>query len=147
MASEDTIRLEIVTPYDLIYDGHVDMVVVTAADGEIGILPGHTAMFAALKDGETRFRIGEEWQVLSSSIGYAEISPDLTIVVVNSAEWLDKIDVARAQRSLERAQKRLADPQTSILERRRSYNSVARATNRIKVAVRYGKSKKHTGET
>ena len=57
MAFEETIRLEIVTPYDLLYDGQVDMVVVTAADGEIGILPGHTAMFVALKDGEIRFRI------------------------------------------------------------------------------------------
>ncbi|MDD2457736.1 MAG: ATP synthase F1 subunit epsilon [Eubacteriales bacterium] len=146
MAVDETIRLEIVTPYDLIYDGHVDMVVVTAADGEIGILPGHTAMFAALKDGEIRFRIDEDWQILSSSIGYAEISPDLTIIVVNSAEWLDKIDIARAEKSLERARNRLADPQTSILERRRSNNSVARATNRIKVATRYGKERKQHPE-
>lgn len=146
MAVDETIRLEIVTPYDLIYDGHVDMVVVTAADGEIGILPGHTAMFAALKDGEIRFRIDEDWQILSSSIGYAEISPDLTIIVVNSAEWLDKIDIARAEKSLERARKRLADPLTSILERRRSYNSVARASNRIKVATRYDKERKQHAE-
>jgi len=87
MAADETIRLEIVTPYELIYDGHVHMVVITAADGELGILPGHTAMFAALKDGEIRFRINDDWQILSSSIGYAEISPDLTIIVVNSAEW------------------------------------------------------------
>jgi len=86
MAADETIRLEIVTPYELIYDGHVHMVVITAADGELGILPGHTAMFAALKDGEIRFRINDDWQILSSSIGYAEISPDLTIIVVNSAD-------------------------------------------------------------
>ncbi len=146
MAFEETIRLEIVTPYDLLYDGQVDMVVVTAADGEIGILPGHTAMFVALKDGEIRFRIGEDWQVLSSSIGYAEISPEMTIAVVNSAEWLEKIDVERAQRALERAKSRLADPQTSVLERRRSYNSLARATNRLRVAARYSKDKTHGGD-
>jgi F-type H+-transporting ATPase subunit epsilon len=137
MPGDGKIRLEIVTPYELLFDGSVDMVIITASDGELGILPGHTAMFAALKDGEIRLRTGDDWQVLASSIGYAEIAPSEVIIVINAAEWADKIDVARARRSQERATSRLSDPQISDLERRRTRQALERANNRLRVAERY----------
>jgi F0F1-type ATP synthase epsilon subunit len=66
-AGDGKIRLEIVTPYELLFDGSVDMVIITASMAN-GYSAGHTAMFAALKDGEIVSGQANDWQVLASSI-------------------------------------------------------------------------------
>lgn len=135
MAENRKIHLEIVTPYDLFYTGEVDMLVVTAKDGEIGVLPGHTVMFAALRPGELRAQIDGNWRIAAATQGYVEISPEKAIVVVNAAEWVEDIDVARAKGALGRAEARLADPDTAPLFRKRAETAVERAHNRLKIVA------------
>lgn len=145
MALADQIHLEIVTPYDLFFDGYVDMVIVTAKDGEIGILPGHTAVMAALRPGEIRFKIGNEQKVAATTNGYAEIAADRTIVVVNAAEWATDIDLSRAKDSLSRAEKRLSNHESEPLDKSHAQHAIVRARNRIKVATDHaGPAKKKT---
>jgi F-type H+-transporting ATPase subunit epsilon len=135
--ADKMLHIEIVTPYEMFYEGPADMVVVTSKDGEIGVLPGHTPLIAALTPGEVRLRISGEWRVLAASNGYAEIGPELTVIVVNAAEWPDQIDVERAQKALARAEARLADPQLSALEKTHAKHSIVRAKARLKVASKY----------
>jgi F-type H+-transporting ATPase subunit epsilon len=53
--------------------------------------------------------------------------------VTDSAEWADEIDLSRAKAALERAQKRL-EKRDSELDYARAFNSLSRATNRIRIA-------------
>ena len=138
MPGFDRIRVEVVTPYELLFNEKVDMVVLSATDGEIGVLPGHTAMFAALKSGELRIKMGDQWRIAVTTNGYAEIAADMVIVVVNAAEWADSINVVRAQKSLERAEERFADPQTSAIEKTHARHAIERAKARLKVAEQHG---------
>lgn len=131
--ADPKMHVSIVTPYSLFFEGDVEMVVLTAIDGEIGIQPGHTPLIAALLPGEIRLRQENTWHILSSTRGYAEIGPDQILVVVTAAEWPDQIDVARARMALNRAQQRLADPATPEQEILRSRFSVLRAKARLKV--------------
>lgn len=140
MPEFERIRLEVVTPYELFFDDRVDMVVVTAIDGEIGILPGHTAMIAALFSGELRIKTGDQWRVAVTTNGYAQIAPEQVIVVVNAAEWADDINVVRAQESLERAEIRYASQETSAIEKTHARHAIERAKARLKVA------EKHAGQ-
>ena len=111
----------------------------TCKDGEIGILPGHTPLIAALTPGEIRLKIDQQWKVVAASNGYAEVGPELTIIVVNSAEWPDDIDVRRAEKALARAEARLIDPKTSAQEKAHARHSIARAKARLSVAKKYAK--------
>ncbi len=134
---ENTLYVEIVTPYGMFYAGQVEMVVVTCKDGEIGILPGHTSLVAALVPGEVRIKVDGEWHYALATNGYAEIGSELTIIVVSAAEWPDQIDTARAERALARAEARLKDPSTTPQEFNRSTHSVQRARARLKVAAQH----------
>ncbi len=139
---DKTLYVQIVTPYDMFFEGQVEMVVLTSKDGEIGIMPGHTPLIAALVPGEIRLRIDQQWRVMSASNGYAEIGPELTMIVVNAAEWPDQIDVRRAEKALSRAQERLTDLKSTTQDKAHARHGIARAKARIKVAAKYADAAK-----
>lgn len=135
--AEKTLHVEIVTPYEMFFEGMVEMIIVTGKDGEIGILPGHSPLIAALVPGEVRIKVNGQWKVASLTNGYAEIGPTLSIIVVSAAEWPEQINLARAEKALARAEARLEDPATTAQERTRSRHGAERARARIKVAAKY----------
>ncbi len=134
MPESSTMRVEIVTPYSLFYEGQVEMVVMTAKDGEVGIMPKHAPMIVAIVPGEIRILANGQWRALSSSNGYAEVSGDLTMIIVNAAEWAEDIDIPRATKALERAEQRLHSSATSAAERVHARHAVQRARARLHVA-------------
>lgn len=143
MADQHTMHVEIVTPYQMFFEGPVEMLVITSKDGEVGIMPGHTPLMVALTPGEIRIKINEKWRVAASSSGYAEVSPELTIVIVNAAEWAEEIDVKRAKQALERAEKRIHDQDTHSVEKIHARHGIQRARARLHVAEKYGHSSLH----
>ena len=130
------VHVEIVTPYELFYEGDVDQIILPATDGEIGILPGHVPVIVALNPGEIRMKDGSKYLYVSASDGYADIEIDNAIVVIGSAEWPEQIDLNRASLALERAQQRVHAPETPSREVERAKRSILRAKARIKVAGR-----------
>lgn len=126
------------TPYQMFFEGPAEMLVLTSKDGEVGILPGHTPLMVALTPGELRIKADGEWRIAAASNGYAEVTPELTIVVVNAAEWAGDIDVKRAQKALERAEKRFHDQATPSAEKVHARHGVQRARARLHVAAKYG---------
>ncbi len=127
------IQLDIVTPYGIFFQGQVQQVVLPAADGEIGILPGHTPMIAALVPGQIRLSTARGELSLYAGNGYAEIGASLIILVISAAEWDQEIDEARAEAALARAQERLADARTSSQEKAQAERARQRAQARLKV--------------
>ncbi|MBP8989707.1 MAG: ATP synthase F1 subunit epsilon [Clostridia bacterium] len=130
---QNAIYVEIVTPYGMFFEGPAEMVVVTSKDGQIGIMAGHTPLIAALTPGEIRMLIKGSWRILSATNGYAEIGPELMIIVVNAAEWPEQIDLGRAEAALARAEKRYHDPSSSSQEKIHARHAIERAKARIKV--------------
>jgi F-type H+-transporting ATPase subunit epsilon len=141
--ADRTLQIEIVTPYGMFYEGPTEMAVVTCKDGEIGILPGHSPLIAALVPGEIRLKIDQTWRIAAATNGYAEIGPELTIIVVNAAEWPEQIDVRRAEKALARAEARLKDPKVSAQDKNHARHGVSRAKARLKVANKYMQSASH----
>ncbi|NLV47743.1 MAG: ATP synthase F1 subunit epsilon [Clostridiaceae bacterium] len=128
---------EVVTPYGLLYDGPVEMVVMTAKDGEIGILPGHAPVFVALTPGEIRLKVDGTWRAMAATNGYAEIGPEMVIIIVNAAEWADQIDLPRAKAALSRAESKYHDPESSSMEKKHARHGIERAKARICVFEKY----------
>lgn len=135
--ADKTMHVEIVTPYGMFFEGPIEMAVITCKDGEIGVLPGHSPLIAALTPGEIRLKIDQQWRVAAATNGYAEIGPELTIIVVNAAEWPEQIDIPRAEKALARAEAKLRDPKLSVQDKNHARHGVSRAKVRLKVAKKY----------
>jgi len=133
-----TMMLEVVTPYHHFFEGKVDYVVLSALDGELGILPGHAPVVVALAPGISHISVNGEKRYAVMMEGYAEIGPYMTVVVCNAAEWPEDIDVVRAQSAYVRALKRYRDESLNSRERVFARHSMRRAKMRLKLVSDHG---------
>ncbi|MDR2648655.1 MAG: ATP synthase F1 subunit epsilon [Clostridiales bacterium] len=128
------LRLKIITPLRLLYNDDVEMVILRAAFGDMGILPGHEVCAAVLGYGPLRI-LGEgakenELAVLG---GLAEILNDRVTVLSNAAEWPNEIDRVRAEAAKARAEQRMLK-KTNDTDMQRAELSLRRALVRIEVS-------------
>lgn len=129
---ENKILLEIVTPYGLIFSEEVDEVTGTGSEGEFGILPGHVPFVTTLKVGMLIAKTGKESKYFFVNWGYAEIGADKVMVLADSAERSEEIDVDRAKEAMKRAEERLKKCENCDFNRAEA--SLERAATRIQVA-------------
>ena len=137
------LRLELVAPAGLVYEGDVEMVVIPAITGEVGILPRHAPLVAQLSIGRLRaLEQGGEWLTFAVAEGFAKVQFNKVIVLADAAEEASHIDVERVHRSIERATKRLemyhagTVPEDEDVDTYREQLALRRAHNRLKVAER-----------
>jgi len=80
------IDLEIVSPEKLLLSRVVDMVVIPAEDGEMGVLPQHAPMIVTLREGVIRlYTDGKVTDQLQVSGGFAEVTPLRVTVLADAA--------------------------------------------------------------
>jgi F-type H+-transporting ATPase subunit epsilon len=100
------IKLRIVSP-DQVVSQEVDEVSLPGVEGDLGILPGHTPLFTALRTGPMWYRQGTEKHFLALSIGFVEVLPDAVSVLAQVAERAEDLDQARADAGMKRAEEML----------------------------------------
>ena len=138
MTLPQSIQLEIVTPENQLYSGPVHSVTVPSTQGYLGILPGHAPLLAELGIGEISFAHGEGTGNVASSWGFVEVLPDRVVILAQTAELAEQIDVSRAERAKVRAEKLLASKDPNI-DFARAQLAVLRAVARLNVAARGSK--------
>ncbi|OGR25030.1 MAG: ATP synthase F1 subunit epsilon [Desulfobacterales bacterium RIFOXYA12_FULL_46_15] len=125
--------LEVVTPQKSVVSEEVEIVVAPGSEGEFGALKGHTTFLTSLKLGTLRYKdsAGKERYVFING-GFAEVLPTKVTILAESAERRKDIDVERAVKAKERAEKRLASrsPETDLV---RAEAALRRALHRIKI--------------
>jgi F-type H+-transporting ATPase subunit epsilon len=134
--AEKVLKVEIASPDRLIYSGEAESLVAPGAEGELGILPRHTHLMAALTPGEIRLRQGGKTLIYAISSGFMEVSPKKVLILADSAEQAGDISVERANKALERAKKRLKEVKSGDINPDRAKLALLRAINRLKVARR-----------
>lgn len=100
-----TIQCEIVTQERAVFSGEVDSVNVPGVEGRMGILPKHTALLTTLSFGEVIVKVDGQEQFFAIGGGILEIQPDKIVILADSAEHADEIDVERAAEARRRAEK------------------------------------------
>lgn len=126
--------LKIIAANRVFFSGKCESLIVPAFDGQKEILAHHEAMVIAVDDGEMRFRPeGGKWQNAVVGMGFVQIANNRVILLVETAERPEEIDVARAREAKLRAEEQLRQKQ-SIQEYYHSSASLARAMARIKEA-------------
>ncbi len=143
MAQEESpyLRLELVAPAGPVFEGDVEMVVLPAVTGELGILPQHAPLVAQLSIGRLRvLKAGGDWITFAVAEGFAKVQFNKVIVLADAAEEASQIDAERAKKSIERATQRLemhrqgAVPEDEDVDPYREQLALRRARNRLKVA-------------
>lgn len=104
-----SIQCDIVTQERLVFSGQVDMVSLPGTEGRMGILPDHMPMLTTLDFGEVKVRLGDQEEFYAIGGGFAEIQPDRVIILADSAEHADEIDLGRAQQAREQAEKAMKE--------------------------------------
>ena len=130
------IHLEVVTPSGAVVSEEVDIVTAPGVGGEFGVLANHAPFLSTIKTGTLSFKKEKTTKYLMVSGGFTEVSNNKITFLVESAEFGQDIDVDRAMRAKERAEKRLVQAQqaTERINRVRAEAALQRAMARIKVA-------------
>jgi len=89
------LRLNIMTPEHRLYCEDVDMVIAPGMEGQLGILPHHAPLIAALTRGVVRVRCGAKEESFAISSGFMEVQHNQVTVLANTAERAEGIDWSR----------------------------------------------------
>jgi F-type H+-transporting ATPase subunit epsilon len=107
-------QFEIVTAERQVYSDEVDIVVAPGSEGQLAILPHHAALITTLQPGELTVRRGGNEVNLVISGGFLDVNDDKVIILADTAERIEEIDVARAEQARLRAEQRLRDSRNEI---------------------------------
>lgn len=134
-------KLEIVTVERKVYEADdVDLVTAPGVEGYMGILPRHTPVLTALRPGELIIKRGPVEEPFAIGGGYMEVLPNKVIVMAETAEHVDEIDLERAEAAQRRAQELLREgrpeegPSLAAIRA-----ALQRSQVRLKVARRRGR--------
>ncbi|MBR1832224.1 MAG: ATP synthase F1 subunit epsilon [Ruminiclostridium sp.] len=129
-------KLQIITPDGVFFDGMTDNVIVRTTVGDKGILAHHEPYVAAITISKFKVRIDGEFRYAAISSGVIKVSKDKTVILAQSCEWADEIDVDRAVRA-----KQVAEERISTYEKTNDQKNLdiaefklKRALNRIEIA-------------
>ena len=129
----NSFHLEIVTPDGLIYSDQVEAVLTRTTDGDVEILAGHLDLIAALAVGRTKIVKKGEEKYASSQGGFILVDSGKVRIVATTFEFADQIDVDRALRAKEEAE-RLQTLAKSDKDVELAEAKLKRALNRISVS-------------
>lgn len=133
-----SIKFKIVTPERTVFEDIVDQATLPVTEGEVTILPNHQSYIANLSSGEIMVRKGKEEIHLSISGGFIEFNNNELVILADTAERAEEIDLKRAEEAKARAEK-LKEQAVTMDEE--EFAAVAAAIQkesaRIKVAKRH----------
>ena len=134
----EALELTVVTPDRQVVREQVHEVQVPARNGYLGVLPGHATLLSELQMGELSYRHGNHWSYLAIFGGFVEVLPNRVIILAESSERGEEIDVERVQEARKRAEDRLSRPSDPEIDFVRAQAALQRALIRLQVAGKAG---------
>ena len=128
-----TLRIVVVTPERAELDAMVNAVVLPMYDGELGVLPGHSAFVGQLAAGELRITTGSEVKRYYIDGGFAQVADG--VVNVLTAKAIEAIKLTATTAAAARAEAE-ALPATNTVERETRNKAIARAQGMAKVIAK-----------
>lgn len=132
----DKMRLQVIAPKRVLFDGECTMVEYNTTEGYVGVLPGHIAMTQILAPGRlTIYEVNNDRPIyISAMSGIATIMPDVVTLLTEVSEFKFEIDPERAKAAKERALKRLEEKLEGT-DMERASKALKRAEARLEVAA------------
>jgi F-type H+-transporting ATPase subunit epsilon len=130
------IRCEILTQERQLFSSDVDIVVLPGLEGRMGILPNHSPLLTVLGFGEVVVRSGGNEEFFAIGGGFAEVQPDRIIVLADSAEQAEEIDIERAEAARTQAEKAMSE---GVPEDPLRYAQIEAALKRAQIRIDVGR--------
>jgi F-type H+-transporting ATPase subunit epsilon len=131
-----TFQLLIITPKQKVFDGPIDLLNVMTSAGQLGILARHTPLLTVVQTSALHVVEGHTTTYYATSGGVLSVQRDKVLLLLDTIERADQIDLQRAKASLKRAEQRLKQKEEKT-EELRIKASITRALNRIQVKEKY----------
>ena len=126
-----TFLLQIYTPYGKYFDRSVDELIIHTEEYVLGILPNHAPLVAKVKTGKMEIIQNGEKKIYANGEGLINVKKDGVVVILESVESRDEIDIERAKSAKHRAEERLKEPLNIDVDR--ATKALIRANNRIEI--------------
>lgn len=136
--SSKLFKLQVISPDRIFFDGDADMIEVKTTEGDLGILKHHIPLTAILAPGVLRIKKDAEEKEAALHDGFIEILGEKIIILAESCEWPEEIDINRAMEARIRAERRLKDSAGEI-NVARAEMALRRSLTRIELAQKYQK--------
>ncbi len=109
------LTLNLITPEkQLITDLQVDMVILPALLGEMGVLPGHVKTIVQLGMGSLRYKKDGKEEAFAALGGFVEVLNDVVNVFAESAALADEIDEEAEKQKIKAAKESLSNKDADI---------------------------------
>lgn len=143
MASDTTIRCNIVSAEAEIYSGEATLVVATGEVGELGIAPKHAPLITRLKPGKVVVTTpsGEQLDFAISG-GMLEVQPEVVTVLADTAVRAQDIDEAAVRAAKEEAE-RILQGRGEAIEVAEAQKRLAEISAQLAALERLRKNLKH----
>lgn len=131
------LELEIISPEKKVYSGSIKSVTIPGTKGNFQVLYNHAPLISTFEIGVIKLELPDNsTKIFTTSGGSAEILNNKVLILSDTIEPMENIDVERAKKSKGRAEERLST-KGGIVDVDRARISLARALNRIKAAEKY----------
>ena len=127
--------LRVVSVERSLFEGDVEFIIASGADGELGVMARHAPLMTALKPGPLRIQetMGGPEELLFVGGGFMEVLPERVTVLADTAERADEISIDKAEEARKRAQEKLAGT-LSTAEEVEFQQALAMAEARLRLA-------------
>jgi F-type H+-transporting ATPase subunit epsilon len=133
----ELLDLEIISPEKKVYTGKVKSVTVPGSKGNFQVLFNHAPLISTLEIGIIRVdKEDQTSQVYATSGGSIEVLENHILILSDTVESVEKIDLDRAEKAKERAEERLSG-KSNVVDVDRARAALARAINRIKAFEKF----------
>ena len=131
--------LEVITPQKVAFSGNVKSVSIPGTNGVFQVLFNHAPLMSTFEIGKIKIEIEEnKYLFFATSGGTVEVNHNKVLILAETFESPDKINLERAKEAMDRAQKRLLTKKEIDIQR--VEGAIARAKNRIDIATKYKSS-------
>ena len=129
-----TFPLELVTPERLLFSEEVQEIRAPGVEGSLGVLAGHAPLLTELTTGLIKVTLADGSEAfIATSGGFLQVNKEKVIILADTAELSEEIDVERAKAAAAKARQLLEVPGSNI-DAEELRLAVERAQNRIRVA-------------
>lgn len=131
------INLEIITPSKKAFADEVKSITVPGSKGSFQVLYNHAPLMSTFEVGEIKISLPDEKVIhFATGGGTIEVNNNKVLILADSVELVDDIDLDRAKQAEQRAAERLKNRNSGIDITRAEF-SLTRAVNRLRLVNKY----------
>lgn len=131
------LKLEIITPEKAVLKDQVDAITIPGSLGSFQVLKNHAPLISNFEIGVIKVKKNDDISHFTTSGGTVEVNNNSVLVLADSAENVNDIDLSRAEQAQKRAEERLSQKQKEDIDEARAQAALQRALNRINASKKY----------